>query len=100
MTPFYASDRRHQNFNIISKAPEVSLNIITANTHTDRIAKINAELTDKLKKIQELVQKYYNKHYLNVELKVGDPIILKYTNSKTKRINKKSNYKKSGPYHI
>ena len=35
-----------------------------------------------------------------MKFEVGDPIILKYTNIKTKRINKKLNYKKSGPYHI
>ena len=83
MTPFYASDSQHQNFNIISEAPGIFLNITTATTHADHMAEINAGLTDKLKKAQELAQKYYNKHYLNIEFKVGDPIILKYTNIKT-----------------
>ena len=57
------------------------------------MAEINAGLTDKLKKTRELVQKYYNKHYLNIEFKAGDPIILRY-------INKNLNYKKLGPYYI
>ena len=64
------------------------------------MAKINIGLTDKLKKIQELARKYYNKYYLNIEFKAGDPIILKHTNIKTKKINKKLNYKKLGPYYI
>ena len=64
------------------------------------MAEINAGLIDKLKKAQELAQKYYNKYYLNIKFKVGDFIILKYTNIKIERINKKLNYKKSGPYHI
>ena len=64
------------------------------------MAEINTGLTDKLKKIRELARKYYNKYYLNIEFKVGDLIILKYTNIKTKRTNKKLNYKKLGPYYI
>ena len=64
------------------------------------MAEINAGLTDKLKKTQELAQKYYNKYYLNIEFKIGDFIILKHTNIKIKRTNKKLNYKKPGPYHI
>ena len=93
-------DSRHRNFNIISEVPGILLNIVTTTTHADRMAEINTGLTDKLKKTRELVQKYYNKYYLNVEFKAGDPIILKYTNIKTKKINKKFNYKKSGPYYI
>ena len=46
------------------------------------MAEINAGLTDKLKKTRELAQKYYNKYHLNIEFKVGDPIILRYTNIK------------------
>ena len=64
------------------------------------MAKINAGLMDKLKKARELAQKYYNKHYFNVEFKAGDLTILKYTNIKIKRTNKKLNYKKLGPYYI
>ena len=64
------------------------------------MAEINTGLTDKLKKAQELAQKYYNKYYLNIKFEAGDPIILKYTNIKTKRTIKKLNYKKSGPYYI
>ena len=82
------------------EAPGIFLNIITATTHADYMAEINAGLTNKLKKVQELAQKYYNKYYLNVKFKVGDPIILKYINIKTKRTNKKFNLKKSGLYHI
>ena len=82
------------------KALGVSLNIITATTYADYMAEINIGLTDKLKKAWELARKYYNKYYLNVEFEAGDFIILKYTNIKTKRINKKLNYKKSSPYHI
>ena len=93
-------DGRHQNFNIISEAPGVPLNIITITAHADRMAKINAELTNKLKKIRELAQKYYNKYYLDVEFKVEDPIILRHTNIKTKKTNKKLNYKKLSLYHI
>ena len=78
----------------------VSLNIITATAYADRMAEINAGLTDKLKKARELARKYYNKYYLNVGFKVGDLIILRYTNIKIKRINKKLNYKKLGPYYI
>ena len=83
MTPFYASDGRHQNFNIIFEAPGVLLNIITATAHADRIVEINTGLMDKLKKAWELARKYYNKYYLNIEFEVGDPIILRYTNIKT-----------------
>ena len=100
MTPFYVLNGRHQNFNIISEAPGVLLNIITTITHANHITKINAGLTDKLKKIQKLAQKYYNKYYLNIKFKIGDPVILKYTNIKIKKINKKLNYKKLGPYYI
>ena len=64
------------------------------------MVEINAGLTDKLKKARELARKYYNKYYLDIEFKAGDPIILKYTNIKTKRINKKLNYKKLGLYYI
>ena len=64
------------------------------------MAEINIGLTDKLKKVWELAQKYYNKYYLNIEFKIGDFIILKYTNIKTERTNKKLDYKKLGPYHI
>ena len=64
------------------------------------MAEINAGLTNKLKKAQELAQKYYNKYYLDIKFKAGDPIILTYTNIKTKKINKKLNYKKLGPYNI
>ena len=64
------------------------------------MVKINAGLTNKLKKTRELAQKYYNKYYLNVEFKAGDPIILRYINIKIKRTNKKLNYKKLGPYYI
>ena len=53
------------------------------------MAEINIELINKLKKTQELAQKYYNKYYLNIKFKVGDPIILRYINIKIKRINKK-----------
>ena len=83
MTPFYASDGRHQNFNIIPEAPGALLNITTTTTHTDRIAEINAGLTDKLKKVRELARKYYNKHYLNIEFEAEDFIILRHTNIKT-----------------
>ena len=100
MTPFYILDGRHQNFNIIPEAPGVLLNIIITTTHADYIAEINVGLTDKLKKARELAQKYYNKYYLNVKFKAGDPVILKYTNIKIKRTNKKLNYKKLGPYYI
>ena len=93
-------DSRHQNFNVISKVSGVFLNIITTTTHADCIAEINAGLTDKLKKTQELAQEYYNKYYLNIKFEAGDLIILKHTNIKIKRINKKLNYKKSGPYYI
>ena len=47
------------------------------------MAEINAGLTDKLKRARELAQKYYNKHYLNIEFKAGDPIILRHINIKT-----------------
>ena len=93
-------DGRHQNFDVIPEVPGVFLNIITATTHADRMAEINTGLTDKLKKAQELARKYYNKYYLDVEFKAGDFIILKHTNIKTKRTNKKLNYKKLGPYYI
>ena len=63
------------------------------------MAKINAGLINKLKKAQELAQKYYNKYYLDVEFKIADFIILKHTDIKTKKINKKFNYKKLGPYY-
>ena len=100
MTPFYVLDNRHQNFNIISEAPGILLNIITATAHADRMAEINIGLTDKLKKARELAQKYYNKYYLNIKFKAGDFIILRYTNIKIKKINRKLNYKKLGPYYI
>ena len=61
------------------------------------MAEINTGLMNKLKKAQEMVQKDYNKYYLNVEFKAEDFIILKYTNIKTKRTNKKLNYKKLSP---
>ena len=64
------------------------------------MAEINAGLTDKLKKIQKLAQKYYNKYYLNIEFKTGDPVILRYINIKTKRTNKIFNYKKLGLYYM
>ena len=64
------------------------------------MAEINTGLTDKLKKTQDLAQKYYNKYYLDIKFKAGDLIILRYTNIKTKRTNKKLNYKKLGPYYI
>ena len=83
MTPFYASDNRHQNFNIMPEAPEALLNIITATAHADHIAEINAGLIDKLKKAQKLARKYYNKYYLNVKFKAEDLIILRHTNIKT-----------------
>ena len=82
------------------KVLEISLNIVTATTHANHMAEINAGLTDKLIKARKLVQKDYNKYYLNIEFKVGDLIILKHTNIKTKRINQKLNYKKLGPYYI
>ena len=83
MTPFYASDGRHQNFDVIPEAPGAPLNIITATAHADHMAEINVGLTNKLKKVRELARKYYNKYYLNVEFEAGDPIILRYTNIKT-----------------
>ena len=64
------------------------------------MAEINTGLIDKLKKIQELAQKYYNKYYLDVEFKAEDPVILRYINIKTKKTNKKLNYKKLSPYYI
>ena len=100
MTPFYVLNSRHQNFDVMPEAPGVFLNIVIAITHANCMAEINAGLINKLKKTQELAQKYYNKYYLNIKFKVEDLIILKYTNIKTKRINKKLNYKKLGPYHI
>ena len=93
-------DSRYQNFNIIFKVLGVSLNIITTTTHADRIAEINVGLINKLKKTWELVQKYYNKYYLNIEFKVEDSVILEYTNIKTNKTNKKFNYKKLGSYYI
>ena len=100
MTPFYVLNGRHQNFNIISEVLGVSLNITITTAHVDFMAEINIGLTNKLKKVRELAQKYYNKHYLNIEFKAGDSVILRYINIKIKRINKKLNYKKLGPYHI
>ena len=100
MTPFYALNSRHRNFNIIPEVSGIFLNITTTTTHADYMAEINTGLIDKLKKAWELARKYYNKYYLNVEYKAGDPIILKYTNIKTKRTNKKFDYKKLGLYHI
>ena len=64
------------------------------------MAEINAGLADKLRKARELAYKYYNKYYLNIKFKAGDPVILKYINIKTKETNKKLNYKKLGPYYI
>ena len=83
MTPFYISDSRHQNFNVIPEAPGALLNITTTTTHADHITEINVGLTDKLKKTRELAQKYYNKYYLNIKFKVEDFIILRHTNIKT-----------------
>ena len=83
MTPFYVSDGRHQNFNIMPEALGVLLNIITATAHADHITEINTGLTDKLKKVQKLAQKYYNKYYLNIKFEAEDSIILKHTNIKT-----------------
>ena len=100
MISFYVLDGRHQNFNIISEVLGVLLNIITTITHADRMAEINAGLTDKLKKKRELARKNYNKYHLNVKFKAGDPVILRYINIKIKRTNKKLNYKKLGPYYI
>ena len=77
------SDDQHQNFNIILKAPGALLNIITTTAHANRIAEINAGLTNKLKKTRKLAQKYYNKYYLNIEFEAGDSIILRHTNIKT-----------------
>ena len=82
MTSFYASDGRHRNFNIIPKILGAPLNVAITTAHADRIVEINAELTDKLKRARELARKYYNKYYLNIKFKVGDPIILRYTNIK------------------
>ena len=82
------------------EVPGVFLNIITTTTYADHIAEINTGLTNKLKKTRELVQDYYNKYYLNIKFKAGDPVILNYTNIKTKKTNKKLNYKKLGPYYI
>ena len=82
------------------EASGVPLNIATTTTRANRMAEINIGLINKLKKARELAQKYYNKYYLNIEFKAGDPIILRYTNIKTKKTNKKLNYKKSGPYYI
>ena len=78
MTPFYALNSWYRNFNIISKAPGVFLNIITTITHADYMAEINVGLINKLKKTQELAQKYFNKYYLNIEFKAGDFIILRH----------------------
>ena len=100
ITSFYTLNSRHQNFDIILKALGVLLNIATTTTYADRIAEINTGLTDKLKKARELAQKYYNKHYLNIEFKAGDTVIFRYINIKIKKINKKLNYKKLGPYYI
>ena len=61
----------------------VLLNIIIATAHADHMVEINAGLTDKLKKVRELAQKYYNKYYLNVEFEAGDSVILRYINIKT-----------------
>ena len=93
-------DNRHQNFNVISEALEVLLNVATTTTQADRMAEINAGLTNKLKKAQGLAREYYNKYYLDIEFKAGNPIILRYINIKAKRINKKLYYKKLGLYHI
>ena len=82
MTPFYTLNGRHQNFDIIPKAPGALLNITITTTYANRIAEINAGLTDKLKKAQKLAQKYYNKYHLNIKFKVGDPIILRHINIK------------------
>ena len=65
------------------EAPGALLNIATTTAHADRMAEINAGLTDKLKKARELAQKYYNKYYLDVEFEAGDPVMLRYTNIKT-----------------
>ena len=65
------------------EAPGALLNITTTTAHADRIVKINAGLTNKLKKVRELARKYYNKYYLDVEFKAGDSVILRYTNIKT-----------------
>ena len=92
MTSVYVLNSRHQNFNIIFEAPGVSLNIIIITAYADRVIKINVGLTDKLKKTRELAQKYYSKYRLDIKFKAGDPIILRYTNIKTKRTNKKLNY--------
>ena len=100
MTSFYILDGRHLIFNIMLKAPGVPLNITIITTYADHIAEINAELINKLKKAQKLARKYYNKYYLNIEFKAEDPVILRHTNIKTKKTNKKLNYKKLGPYHI
>ena len=54
------------------------------------MAEINAGLTDKLKKTQKLAQKYYNKYYFNIKFKTGDSVILRYTNIKIKKTNKKT----------
>ena len=64
------------------------------------MAKINIGLMDKFKKTRELAQKFYNKYYLNIKFKLENSIILKHTNIKIKKINKKLNYKKLGPYYI
>ena len=86
MTPFYVLDGRHRNFNIIPEAPGVPLNITTIITHADRMVEINTGLTNKLKKTRKLAQKYYNKYYLDVKFKAGDPVILKYINIKIKKL--------------
>ena len=82
------------------EAPGVLLNIIIITAYADCMVEINVGLVDKLRKAQELAQKYYNKYHLDVKFEIGDPVILRYINIKTKRINKKLNYKKLGPYYI
>ena len=54
----------------------------------------------RLKYIQKIIYKYYNKHYLDIIFNKDDTIMLKYTNIKTQRSFKKLNYKKLGLYII
>ena len=100
MSPFYASDSRHRNINVALEAPGAPLTDATATVHADRIAEIKDILINKLSQARETMQKYYNKHHLNIKFEEGDAVMLRHTNIRLKGRRKKLGYKKSGPYII
>lgn len=98
-TPFFANYGYHPRFDI--ECPEESMHRTFATTDTDELKRVHDQLKGMVAESQKRAARYFNaKHDSPPEFHVGDKVLVRSENIKTKRPLKKLDDKFYGPWRI